>query len=173
MLRISGRTEDLSLTCPHVRAMDSEDGLDPGCSNPIAGGDSAVTSSLMPDLVMGLITVRDAGRRPADQGAGVGPYVAELAATIHNRGDAIAEETTTRFWVRGADIDRELRVVYPPALLPGDEIEVTALWDVRDRLGEYVITVTADAFSQIEELRKDNNSGSVHVAVRGTRVDPV
>jgi subtilase family serine protease len=60
-----------------------------------------------------------------------------------------------------------------PALLPGDEVEVTALWDVRDRFGEYVITVTADAFSQIEELRKDNNSGSVHVAVRGTRVDPV
>ena len=133
----------------------------------------AANFGLLPDLVMGLITVRDAGRRPADQGAGIVPYVAELAATIHNRGDAIAEETTTRFWVRGTNIDRELRVVYTPALLPGDEIEVTALWDVRDRLGEYVITVTADAFLQIMELRKDNNSGSIHVAVRGTRVAPL
>jgi hypothetical protein len=34
-----------------------------------------------------------------------------------------------------------------------------------------VITVTADAFGQIAEVRKDNNSASVHVVVRDTRVD--
>jgi hypothetical protein len=34
-----------------------------------------------------------------------------------------------------------------------------------------VITVTADAFSQIEEVRTDNNSASVHVAVADNRVD--
>jgi len=131
-----------------------------------------VTNVLMPDLVVGLIRVRDARERFADQGAGIVAYVAELTATVHNRGDALADETTTRFWVRGADIDRELRVVYTPDLPPGDEIEVTALWDVRGRRGEYVITVTADAFSQIEEVRTDNNSASVHVAVRDNRVDP-
>ena len=131
-----------------------------------------MTNVLMPDLVVGLIRVRDARERFADQGAGIVAYVAELTATVHNRGDALADETTTRFWVRGADIDRELRVVYTPDLPPGDEIEVTALWDVRGRRGEYVITVTADAFSQIEEVRTDNNSASVHVAVRDNRVDP-
>jgi hypothetical protein len=36
-----------------------------------------------------------------------------------------------------------------------------------------VITVTADAFSQIDEVRKDNNSATAHVAVLGTRVELV
>lgn len=131
----------------------------------------AVPSPLMPDLVVGLVRVRDARERSADQGAGIVPYVAELTATLHNWGDAIADETTTRFWVQGADIDRELRVVHTPPLPPGDEIDVTALWDLRDRRGAYVITVLADAFGQIEEVRKDNNSASLHVAVRDTHVD--
>jgi subtilase family serine protease len=94
-----------------------------------------------------------------------------LTAIVHNRGDAVADETTTRFWVRGADIDRELRVIYTPVVPPGEEIEVTALWDIRSRRGEYMITVTADAFGQITEVRKDNNSASVHVVVRDARVD--
>jgi hypothetical protein len=128
---------------------------------------------MMPDLAVGLIKLRDATQRSAEQGAGIPPYVVEATVTISNRGDSLAEETTTRFWVRGADIDRELRVIATPALPPGDELEVTALWDVRDRRGDYVITVIADAFSQIEELRTDNNSASVHVAVAGFHVDIV
>jgi subtilase family serine protease len=127
----------------------------------------------IPDLVVGLIRVRDATDRFADQDSGIAPHVAELTATVHNRGDALAEETTTRFWVHGADTDRELRAIHTPAVPPGEEIEVTALWDVRDRRGEYVITVTADAFGQIAEARTDNNSASLHVAVRDTRVEPV
>jgi hypothetical protein len=127
----------------------------------------------MPDLAVGLIKVRDATQRPAEQGAGIPPYVVELTVTISNRGDSLADETITRFWVRGADMDRELRVISTPALPPGDELEVTALWDVRDRRGEYVIIVTADAFSQIEDLRRDNNSASVRVAVEDFRVDIV
>ena len=123
----------------------------------------------MPDLAVGLITVRDAMQRSAEEG--IPPYVVELTATISNRGDALADETTTRFWARGADMDRELRIVYTPAVPPGDEVEVTATWDIRDRRGDYVITVTADAFSQIEERRTDNNSASVHVVVADARVD--
>jgi hypothetical protein len=99
------------------------------------------------------------------------PYVAELTAMVHNQEDAVADETTTRFWIRGADIDRELRVIYTPVVPPGEEIEVTALRDIRGRRREYVITVTADAFGQISEVRKDNNSASVHVVVRDIRVD--
>ena len=124
-----------------------------------------------PDLVVGLIKVRDATERSAAEGAGILPHVTELTAIVYNQGDAVADETTTRFWIRGTDIDRELRVIYTPAMPSGDEIEVTALWDVRGRRGEYLITVTADAFGQIEEARKDNNSASVQVAVRDTRVD--
>jgi subtilase family serine protease len=123
----------------------------------------------MPDLDVGLIKVRDATQRSAEEG--IPSYVVEVTATISNRGDTLADETTTRFWARGADIDRELRVVYTPAVPPGDEVEVTATWDVRDRRGNYVITVTADAFSQIEELRTDNNSASVQVVVADGRVD--
>jgi len=123
----------------------------------------------MPDLAVGLVKVRDGAQRAADEG--IPPYVVELTVTISNRGDALAEETTTRFWGRGADIDRELRVVYTPAVPPGEEIEVTATWDIRDLRGDYVITVTADAFSQIEEARTDNNSASVRVAVHDVRVD--
>ena len=124
-----------------------------------------------PDLAVGLIRIRDAGDRPAEEGVGILPHVAEVTATIENIGDAVAGETITRFWVRGDGVDRELRIVHTPELLPGDEIEVTALWDVRNSQGAYVITVTADAFSQIDEVRKDNNSASAHVAVLGTRVE--
>jgi hypothetical protein len=129
-----------------------------------------VTDAQLPDLVAGLIKVRDAQGR-FDECDETVPYVAELTAVVHNQGDAIAEETTTLFWIRGADIDRELRVIYTPVVPPGEEIEVTALWDIRGRRGEYVITVTADAFGQITEVRKDNNSASVHVVVWDTRVD--
>jgi hypothetical protein len=125
--------------------------------------------TVMPDLAVGLIKVRDARQRSAEEG--IPPYVVELTATISNRGEALAEETTTRFWTRGADMDRELRVVDTPAVPPGNEVEVTATWDVRDRHSEYVITVTADAYSQIEEVRTDNNSASVHVAVADARAD--
>jgi hypothetical protein len=69
------------------------------------------------------------------------------------------------------DIDQELRIIYTPDRAPGEEIEVTALWDICDRRGEYVIAVTADAFGQIIEVRKDNNSASIHVVVRDARVD--
>jgi hypothetical protein len=124
---------------------------------------------VMPDLDVGLIKVRDARQRSAEEG--IPPSVVEVTATICNRGDTLADETTTRFWARGADLDRELRIVYTPAVPPGDEVEVTATWDVRDRRGDYVITVTANAFSQIEEVRTDNNSASVHVAVADNRVD--
>jgi len=135
------------------------------------GGELKVTDAQLPDLVVGLIKVRDAHGRPADEDAEIVPYVAELTAILHNHGDALADETTTRVWVRGADIDREQRVIYTPVVPPGEEIEVTALWDIRDRRGEYVITATADAFGQITEIRKDNNSASIHVVVRDTRVD--
>ena len=120
---------------------------------------------------MGLIRLRDARDRPAEEGAGILAHVAELTATVQNRGDALADETTTRFWVRGPDIDRELRAVYTPPVPPGEEVEVTALWDLRGRRGRYVITVTADAFSQTNEVRKDNNSSSIHVAVRDNHAE--
>jgi hypothetical protein len=70
-----------------------------------------VTDAQLPDLVAGLIKVRDAQGRFDECGETV-PYVAELTAVVHNQGDAIADETTTLFWIRGADIDRELRVIY-------------------------------------------------------------
>ena len=125
--------------------------------------------AVKPDLAVGLIKVRDATERSAEEG--IPQYVVEVTATITNRGDALADETTTRFWVRGADLDRELRIVSTPALPASEEVEVTATWDVRDRNGDYVITVTADAFSQIEEVRTDNNSASVRVTVADARVD--
>jgi hypothetical protein len=131
-----------------------------------------VTEPGKPDLVVGLITTRDAAQRPAEEGAGIASYAVEVTAVIWNRGDAYAEETTTRFAVRGVDIDREIRVVHTPGILPGDEIEVTALWDIRERHGEYEIVVTADAFSQIDEARRDNTSGTARVTVRHGRVEP-
>jgi len=123
-----------------------------------------------PDLAVGLIRTRDASERPAEEGAGLVPSVAEVTAIVENRGDAFADETATRFWVRGADVDRELRVVHTPGLLPGDQVEVTALWDVRVCEGEYAIIVIADAFGQIDEVRKDNNSATAHLIVRGGKI---
>jgi hypothetical protein len=133
----------------------------------IVGGENAV----LPDLAVGLIKVRDATQRSTEEGIAIPPYVVELTATISNCGDSLADETTTRFWVRGADLDRELRIVSTPAVPPGDEVEVTATWDVRDYRGDYLITVTADAFSQIEEVRTDNNSASLQVALADAHVD--
>jgi subtilase family serine protease len=129
-----------------------------------------VTAAAKPDLSVGLITTRDAAERPAAEGAGMVPWVAELTATVANIGDAIAEETLTRFWLRGTGVDRELRVVNTPELPPGDEIEVTALWDIQDGSGDYTVTVTADAFGQLDEVRTDNNSASALLRVSGTRV---
>jgi hypothetical protein len=72
----------------------------------------------MPDLVVGVIRVRDARERSADQGAGIVAYVAELAATVHNRGDALADETTTRFWVRGPTSTGNCGSSIPPHCRP-------------------------------------------------------
>jgi hypothetical protein len=123
-----------------------------------------------PNLAVGLITTRDARERTMTEATGLAAHVVEVIATIENVGDALAGETTTRFWVKGAGIDRELRVVHTPEILPGDAVEVTALWDLRDGPGDYVITVTADAFSQIE-ARTDSSSGKVRASVRGLHVE--
>jgi hypothetical protein len=135
-----------------------------------------VAESKRPELMVGLIVTRDAYQRPAEEAVGVVGHAAELTATIGNAGDAHADETVTRFWVRGLDgddIDRELRLVHTPPLLPGDEVEVTALWDVRSRTGRYAITVTADAFQQIDQATRDHNSATIHVLIRGSHVQPV
>jgi subtilase family serine protease len=124
-----------------------------------------------PDLAVGLITTRDADERPASESVGILSHVAELTATIANVGDAIAGETLTRFWLRGRDVDRELRMVTTPELPPGEEIEVTALWDMRDGPGAYTVIVSADAYDQLDEVRKDNNSASARIVVRGRRVE--
>ena len=124
-----------------------------------------------PDLAVGLITTRDADERPADEAVGLLSHVTELTATIANVGDAMAGETTTRFWLRGDGVDRELRLVDTPELPPGDELEVTALWDLRDGPGTFTVVVTADAFTQLDEVRTDNNSASARVVVRGSRVE--
>jgi hypothetical protein len=133
--------------------------------------ETAVSVAAKPDLAVGLIRARDAVHRPPEEGVGLLAHVVEVIATIENVGDVLAGETTTRFWVQGADIDRELRVVHTPEVPPGDAIEVTALWDLRDGPGSYTIIVTADAFAQIDESRKDNNTAIAHVTVRGTRVE--
>jgi hypothetical protein len=73
--------------------------------------------------------------------------------------------------VWGSGVQRTLRLVHTPELLPGDEVEVTALWDLRDGWGEYSITVSGDEFSQIAETRTDYNAATVHLTVVGTRVD--
>ena len=130
-----------------------------------------MTTSDKPDLVVGLVKTRDSTERPADERVGILPHVAEVIAIVANVGGAIAEPTTTRFWLRSADTVRELRIVETPELPPGDEVEVTALWDLRADSGEYTIIVTADAFAQIDELRRDNNTATVHVAVRSGHVE--
>jgi hypothetical protein len=125
-----------------------------------------------PDLAVGLITTRDARDRPAGEPGAVPAHIAEVIADIANIGDAIAGETTTRFWVRGAGVDRELRIIHTPEILPGDAVEVTALWDLRrDESGAYTIIVTADAFAQIDQARTDNSTGTAHVTVRGTHLE--
>jgi hypothetical protein len=129
-----------------------------------------------PELLVGLIVIRDAHERPAEEAVGIVGHVAELTATIRNVGEVDADETVTRFWVRGLDgdqIDRELRAVHTPYLLPGDEVEVTALWDVRNREGRYAITVTADVFGQIEQASRNHDWATIHVLVRGSRVEPL
>jgi len=88
---------------------------------------TTVSSTRRPDLAVGLTTTRDGHQRRAADSAGILAGVAEVTATIDNRGDAAADETITQFWVRGVDMDRALRVVHAPVLLPEDQIEVTAL----------------------------------------------
>jgi hypothetical protein len=56
----------------------------------------------------------------------------------------------------------------PSELLPGDEPAVTALSDLREGQGQYTIIVSADALSQIDGLRKNNNDAVVVGTSRGT-----
>jgi hypothetical protein len=130
-----------------------------------------VTTSAKADLIVGLVRTRDSTERPADESVGILPHVAEVIATVANVGNATAEPTTTRFWLRSPDNARELRIVETPELPAGEEIEVTALWDLRDDSGEYDVIVMADAFAQIDELRRDNNMATLHVTVRSGRVE--
>ncbi len=130
-----------------------------------------MTAAGKPDLAAGLIRTRDSAGRTAEEGAGILRHVAEVTVTIANIGDAVAGESVTRFWLSGAGVDRELRVIHTPEVPPGEEIEITALWDLRDGPGDYTITVTADAFSQLAEARRDNNVARAHVTVRGERVE--
>jgi hypothetical protein len=130
-----------------------------------------VNEANAPDLAVRLIRTRDDRDHPPEEKAGLVPHVVEIIATIANLGDGVAGETITLFRLRGSGVERVLRLVHTPELLPGDEVEVTALWDLRDGSGEYAITVSADAFSQIAEARTDNNSATVDVTVVGTRVD--
>jgi hypothetical protein len=132
-----------------------------------------VTGIGRPDLRVGLIRTRDGTARPAEEGVGILPHAVEVTATVVNIGDAAAEATITRFWLSGESVDRELRIVHTPDLLPGDEIEVTALWDLRDGPGAYTLTATADAYTQLPEGSKANKVSSVGVIVRGRRVEPV
>jgi hypothetical protein len=67
-----------------------------------------VTNADEPDVVARLIKTRDARYRPAEEGRAFSPTSPEVTATIQNFGDAIAGETTARFWVRGEHVDREL-----------------------------------------------------------------
>ena len=78
-----------------------------------------VTQPVMPDLAVGLIRVRDGTQRSAEQGGGIPPYVVEVMVKISNRGESVANETTTRFWVRGPDMDQELRIVATPRCAAG------------------------------------------------------
>ncbi len=122
-------------------------------------------------LAVGLIATRDARERRVTNTPGFPAHVVEVIATIENVGDGLAGETTTRFWLKGDGVDRELRVVHTPEILPGDAVEVTALWDLRDGPGDYLIIVTADAFSQIDQLRTNSSSGKVRVSVRDLHVE--
>jgi subtilase family serine protease len=130
-----------------------------------------VTNADKPDLAVGLIRIRDSTERPAEEGLDILPDVVEVTATVENIGDTVADETITRFWLSGPEVERELRIVQTPALLPADAIEVTALWDLRDGSGSYTITAIADAYTQIDEVRKDNNVASLNLIVRGRRVE--
>jgi hypothetical protein len=129
-----------------------------------------VNETNQPDLVVRLIRTRDDRDRSPER-AGLVPHVVELIATLANLGDGVAGETITRFRVSGAGVEREVRLVNTPELLPGDEVEVTALWDLREGSGEYTIAVSADAFHQLAKGRTDESSATVDVTVEGTRVD--
>ena len=73
-------------------------------------------SSGRPNLVVGLITTRDTHERRMTEAAGLAAHAVEVIATIENIGDALAGETTTRFLLEGAGIDRELRIVHTPQI---------------------------------------------------------
>ena len=73
-----------------------------------------VTQPVMPDLAVGLIRVRDGTQRSAEQGGGIPPYVVEVMVKISNRGESVANETTTRFWVRGPTWTRNCGSSLPP-----------------------------------------------------------
>jgi hypothetical protein len=51
-----------------------------------------VANAGKPDLAVGLIRTREASERLAEEGVGIVAHVAEVTATIVNRGDGLADE---------------------------------------------------------------------------------
>lgn len=99
---------------------------------------------------------------------GGGPPRVDITATVSNAGDVGARDVEVRFEVQDADGEHVLDTTDVLASVPaGESRDASVTWDVRGVNGDHTVTVTADPGGHVEERRRDNNTASRTVTVRG------
>jgi immune inhibitor A len=131
--------------------------------------DVVITASSSPDLVVtDVTTVQNTGAGGKNGKPKEGDKVT-IRATIQNVGGTAAPASSTVF-----KLDQTALPGSPVAtgtIAAGGSIQVDLLWDTRGVSGEHLIGVTADAGTAVAESNESNNAGTLHVTVRGNKVE--
>ena len=102
------------------------------------------------------------GPNAINLGPGSTPTTTAFSVTITNTGQSAAAQFTTTLQIQGIGAAQPIGVV--ANLLPGESIVLNGNLTF-DTTGTFTVVAVADAFNQIVEVTKVNNSGSVNIVV--------
>ena len=119
---------------------------------------TATATPGLPDLVITSIV----GPNAINLGPGSTPTTTAFSVTITNTGQSAAAQFTTTLQIQGIGAAQPIGVV--ANLLPGESIVLNGNLTF-DTTGTFTVVAVADAFNQIAEVTKVNNSGSVNIVV--------
>ncbi|MBE2183583.1 MAG: SH3 domain-containing protein [Anaerolineae bacterium] len=112
----------------------------------------------LPDLVVTSIV----GPNAINLGPGSTPTTTTFSITITNTGQSAASQFTTTLQIQGVGAAQPIGVV--ANLLPNESIVLNGNLTF-DTVGTFTVVAVADAFNQVAEITKVNNSGSVNIVV--------
>ncbi len=112
----------------------------------------------LPDLVITSIV----GPNAINLGPGSTPTTTTFSITITNTGQSAASQFTTTLQIQGVGSAQPIGVV--ANLLPNESIVLNGNLTF-DTTGTFTVVAVADAFNQVAEVSKVNNTGSVNIVV--------